>query len=298
MPEVARKSGDQATSLRDLIRSSPRRRGHDRRCHLSATTLAVAGGKGGVGKTNVAINLGFALADRGARVTLIDLDMGLADADLLLGAGAPYNLAHVLSGLRELEEVSTRLSGGMRFVSGISGVERMANLSEFEHCRLVRQLQRLEMENDYLVLDCGAGISCNVVSFALVAGTVILVTTPEPTAITDTYAMIKVLVRERYTGSIQLLVNMASDRAEARRVYQRIAEVSEKFLKYPIADCGYMLHDNNVEVAVRERCPFVVRFPKCVASSCLAAVAARLDADRNRESGSGGFFERFVGLFV
>ena len=275
--------------------SSPAADDRHERC---ATTIAIAGGKGGVGKTNVAVNLALCLAARGWRVTLLDLDMGMADADLLLGVHASYNLAHVLSGLRKLDEVSIRLPGGLRFISGTSGIERLANLSEFERRRLVQQLHPLQADNDFLVLDCGAGISRNVTTFALAAGAVILVTTPEPTSLTDTYATLKVLIRAGCAGRVYVLVNMAGDRAEARRVFQRIAEVSKKFLKYPIADCGYMLHDDHVELAVRGRSPFVVRFPQCNAASCLTAIASRLDRDRNGESSSGGFFQRVVGLFV
>ena len=310
MPEVAPTGEDQtsrsgtgscadATGFpagHDLIRSPPSTPGGRRQGR--ATTIAIAGGKGGVGKTNVAVNLALCLVARGWRVTLLDLDVGMADTDLLLGVHAPYNLAHVLSGLRKLDEISVRLPGGLRFISGTSGIERLANPSEFERRRLVQQLHSLEADNDFLVLDCGAGISRNVTTFAHAAGAVILVTTPEPTSLTDTYATLKVLVRGRCTGRIHVLVNMAGDSAEARRVFQRIEEVSQKFLKYPIADCGYMLHDDRVELAVRNRCPFVLRFPKCAATACLVAVASRLDRDQYRESGSGGLLRRAVGLFA
>ena len=299
MPELASSREDQARGLRRLVRAfSSALDRTPARCKAGATTIAVAGGKGGVGKTNVAVNLGLCLATRGHRVTLLDLDMGMADADVMLGVQAPYNLAHVLSGLRSLEEVCVRLPGGLRFVAGTCGVERLANLSEFECRRLVRQMRRVEPDNDFLVLDCGAGISRSVRMFALAAGTIVLVTTPEPAALTDTYATIKVLVRERRAGRIHLLVNMANDHTEARRAYQRIAEVSTKFLKYPIADCGYMLHDNHVELAVRNRSPFVLQFPKCTASSCLMAVASLLDQAPSRDSGSGAILQRAVGLFV
>ena len=310
MPEVAPTGEDQtrrggtgspadATGFpagRGLIRSPPSTPGGRRQGR--ATTIAIAGGKGGVGKTNVAVNLALCLVARGWRVTLLDVDVGMADTDLLLGVHAPYNLAYVLSGLRKLDEISVRLPGGLRFISGTSGIERLANPSEFERRRLVRQLHSLEADNDFLVLDCGAGISRNVTTFAHAAGAVILVTTPEPTSLTDTYATLKVLVRGRCSGRIHVLVNMAGDSAEARRVFQRIKEVSQKFLKYPIADCGYMLHDDHVELAVRNRCPFVLRFPKCAATSCLVAVASRLDRDQYRESGSGGLLRCAVGLFA
>lgn len=286
MRRMSPDAADQAGRLRELM-GAPR-----------ATTLAIAGGKGGVGKTNVAVNLALCLAARGRRVTLVDLDLGMANADVLLGIQTPYNLAHVLSGLRALDEVCVRLPGNLRFVSGTSGIGRLANLSEFERQRLVQQLRQLETGSDYLVLDCGAGVSRNVLTFVLAAGAAVLVTTPEPSAITDTYATIKVLVRERFAGPLHVLVNRARDRVEAEQTYRRICGVATKFLRYPLADCGYVLHDEQVEAAVRQRCPFVLRFPNSAASACLMAVASRIDATRTREPNSAGWVQRVVGLFV
>jgi len=283
---------DQAAGLRALVaREAPSQA-------KAAHTVAVTSGKGGVGKTNVAVNLAICLAARGLKVTLVDADLGLANADLLLGARCKYNLAHVVSGLRQIDQVGTMSSGGIFFVPGGSGVDHLANLSDFERQHLITQMHQLEQNSDVLVLDCGAGIARNVLSFVQAADTCLLVTTPEPPAVADAYAMIKVLVQNEHQVSIRLLVNLARSRREAREVLGRIDGVARRFLEFPIADGGYILQDTHVELAVRQRCPFVLRYPRCAASACLTAVAgnlARTDAVTRR---AGGFFRRVVGMFV
>lgn len=283
---------DQAARLRELVAH------HGEPCGQTRT-VAVLSGKGGVGKTNVAVNLAICLAGRGLRVTLLDADLGLANADLLLDVSLPHNLSHVISGLRQIDEVGRVVAGGVFFVPGASGLERVANLSEFERQRLLGQLARLGQRTDLLVLDCGAGISPNVLSLAGAADISLLVTTPEPTAVTDAYAVVKVLVaRRQRPESIRLVVNQAQSRAEAREVFDRLARVAERFMEFPIADGGYLLHDTHVELAVRQRCPFVLRYPQCAASACISAIAGRVAGSPGLSRRTGDFFRRVVGLFV
>ncbi len=261
-------------------------------------TIAITSGKGGVGKSNIAVNLSICLAANGIRVTLADVDMGLANADLLMNLQPRYTLSHVLSGVRSIEEVAITAPGGVRFIPGASGVHELADLSEFERQNLITQLQKLEASTDMVVLDCGAGLSRNVISFALAADLVLVVTTPQPPALTDAYATIKALRREGCTGRICLSVNMAESRSEAIATFERIANVSRRFLNYSIANQGYVLHDSAVELAVQERCPFVIRYPGSNASACIAAMAnemARTFAGHQRR---GSFFSRVAGLFV
>ncbi len=281
---------DQASRLRELVRRT--------RSTPLATTVAITSGKGGVGKSNIAVNLSIQLAFRGARVVLVDVDMGLANADLLMNVQPRYTLSHVLSGVRDLDEVVTEGPGGVRFVPGASGLHELADLSEFERQNLMSRLKKLETNTDIIVLDCGAGIGRNVLGFALAADRVVVVSTPQPTAMTDAYAMIKALRRERYGQRLGVFVNMANSRAEALETFERLSKVSRKFLNYIVADEGYMLHDTAVEQAVRERCPFVVRSPGSNASACITALANGLTRGTTGQQCRGGFFSRVAGLFM
>jgi len=286
-----RVGADQAAALRELVssRREPRRRGR---------MIAVTSGKGGVGKTNVAVNLSICLAARGLRVVLVDVDMGLANADLLLNARARHNLSHVVSGICPIEQAGTRTAARVLFVPGGSGIADLADLSAFDRQNVINQIRSLETDCDALVLDCGAGISDNVLSFARAADVCLLVTTPEPTALTDAYALVKVLVNSGWTGAIRLLVNLVESRSEARQVHGRLTTVATRFLKYPIADAGYLVQDSHVELAVRQRCPFVLRYPRCPASACMTAVAGRFAGARKASGGPAKLFRRVVGLFV
>ncbi len=279
---------DQASRLREL--AGGRRPG--------ANTLAIVSGKGGVGKTNVAVNLSICLAARRNRVTLIDLDMGLANADLLLGLTPKYTLAHVISGSRTLREITLPGPAGLQFIPGASGLEQLANLSEFERQSLLLQMQSLEDSTDTLVLDCGAGISRSVMRFAQSAQRVMVVATPEPTSMTDAYATVKTLVREQYRGTVGVLVNKAAGRIEAEATYRRIAEVAKRFLNYSIANFGFVMQDIFVVQAVRSRSPVVIQFPQCSASACFATVADSMAAGSSTEAQRDSFFKRVAGLFV
>lgn len=268
--------------------------------HSAGQTLsiAVASGKGGVGKTNVAVNLSLALCARGLKVSLVDLDLGLANADLVLGVQARYNLSHVVSGSRSLADVAVVLETGLKFIPGASGVRRLQTLSDFERHILLRQLTEFAAEVDVVIYDCGAGLSPNVTTFARAADVVLVVTTPEPTAITDAYAIVKVMVREGYHGSIGVIVNRVADGREAGQVADRLCAASKRFLEYPIADRGFVVHDTHVELAVRQRCPFVIRYPRCRASNCMTLVADRMVNGRARQAIGGGFFREVARLFA
>ncbi len=279
---------DQATRLRELVR---RRR-------TRAVTIAITSGKGGVGKSNVAVNLAICLSAKGLRATLVDVDMGLANADLLMNIKPRYTLSHVVSGMRTLEEVSTPGPGGISFIPGASGIGEMADLPEFERRNLITQLQNLEDSADIIVLDCGAGIGRSVIGFATAADQVLVVTTPQPTAITDAYATIKSLCNENCAARLGLIVNMVRGRAEAVETYHRVATVARRFLQCTLADQGYMLQDTVVELAVKERCPFAIRYPGSNATACIAAVATDVSKAIIGQQRRGSFFSRVAGLFV
>ena len=278
---------DQASKLRSLMHQA-------RNCH----TIAVASGKGGVGKSNIALNLSVLLSAAGNRVALLDADLGLANLDVLIDTPVRANLAHVVAGQRTLRDIVIDLPCGVQLVPGASGLARMADLNEFQRAKLLDELSAVEDENDVIIVDTGAGIGKNVLTFAAGADTVVVVATPEPTSITDAYALIKVLIRQKCQGRVSLLVNFATDRNEARATFNRIATVAREFLGVAIYDAGYILTDPKVAAAVRKRQPWVLAYPRCQASRCLAALATRLCKGGELFAPRENFFRRVANWFA
>ena len=256
---------DQAEQLRSLVRAGRR-----------ASVIAVTSGKGGVGKSNVAVNLAIQFASAGKAVVLLDADLGLANADVLCNVDLPSNLSHVIARRKELHEVLVEVPGGFKMIGGASGLARMADLSDDDRQRLVDALAELEQNYDVILIDTGAGISPNVLSFTRAADHVLIVTTPEPTAITDAYAVVKVLSRDGGERRVSLLVNQVRTQNEAKVVHGRIAQVAKQFLGVSVLDAGHVVSDEAVPQAVRRRVPFVIGSPRCAAAQCVAQLAMRL----------------------
>jgi flagellar biosynthesis protein FlhG len=258
-----------------------------------ARVIAIASGKGGVGKTNLAVNLAIAMSRLGKRTILIDVDIGLANADVLLDVHPRFHLGHILSGEVAPLEALVPTDSGVLLLPGSTGTVSFSDLDENERRFLVESFRQLEEYADYLLVDTGAGISRNVVQFARSAGEVIVITTPEPTAITDGYAMIKTVCREKGCGRIRLVVNLATDRVEAGRVAERIRMVSQRFLGLEVENLGYILADDRVQAAVRRRRPFILESPRGPASSCVRQICDRLLSETEPPAEQ-GFFRRFA----
>ena len=294
------KGVDQAYRLRQWVSQGGPRGDGPRR---PAQVVAVVSGKGGVGKTLIAANMSIALAARGHRVILFDMDMGLANADIVMGVEAGCTWRDVLSGRRSLDEIIVQGPGQVSLVPGASGVAHMANLSEFERHQLMAAMRHIEDRWDVVVLDCGAGISQNVVGPTAGADTILVVTTPEPTAVTDAYAMIKAFAQDqagsgRSGGSIGVLVNLADSRREGRDAFERLAEVAARFLHLPVTDYGYVLRDDHVPASIRQRCPVVLCYPRCAASTCVMASAARLSREMGQPETGRSLFYRVMNMFL
>jgi len=259
--------------------------------------IAIASGKGGVGKTNLTANLAVALASRGLRVCVLDADLGLANLDVLLGLSPARSLRDVMRGEHTLEDVLVDGPAGIRIIPAASGYEELTRLGPDDQLRLLAEVDGLEESVDVLLVDTAAGISANVLYFTAAAADALVVITPEPTALTDAYALIKVLATRYGRREFLVAVNMAAGQADAEAAFRRLARVAERFLRVRLEYQGYVPYDDALPRAVREQHPVILAAPGSPASQALAALAGRL-AIRPPGRPTGGiqfFFRRLVG---
>jgi flagellar biosynthesis protein FlhG len=238
--------------------------------------VAVTSGKGGVGKTNIVTNLAIALARQGIRVLVVDGDLGLANVDLLLGIAPQYDLQDVILGSRTVADVVLEGPDGIRILPASSGVEELANLDEYRTEVLIRSLAELERDVDLILIDCPSGIGRNAVSLAQVADPILVVTTPEPTAFSDAYAMIKVLSRRSIRCVPALVVNEAASEEEATAIARRVGSVAKRFLNLDIEYWGAVLADESVPKSVLRQEPFLSTYPYSPAAAGIHQLARRV----------------------
>ena len=244
-----------------------------------ARAIAVSSGKGGVGKTNLAVNLAVSFAERGIRTALLDADLGLANADVLCGLTPRATLEDVVSGEMTLEDVMVHAPGGFRLLPGASGVSRLADMGLTQRRSVLEQLMRLERAVDVLIIDTGAGIGANSMAFAAASHTILVATTPEPTSIADAYGAIKTLVARGCRDGLQLVVNMAESDDEALAVHARIDRVSRAFLGVRLAYAGAVPLDPAVPAAVRRREPVAVASPYAPASRAIRQLSRTISGE-------------------
>jgi flagellar biosynthesis protein FlhG len=287
--------GDQADSLRQAAG----RHLAEQRAALGrhgCRVLAVTSGKGGVGKTNVAVNLSLALCEGGAKVLLLDGDLGLANVDLLLGLKPQRTLQHVFSRQATLNEVLLDGPLGLKILPGALGLPELANLGTLDIVRLLGLLRGLEREHDVLVIDTAAGISRLVTQFALAADDVIIVSMPEPTALVDAYGLMKALSGGEVQGGLHLLVNMVSRRGDEQQFYRSLASVAESYLGLGLNWLGTLYRDDEISTCVKRHQPFYLARPRSAASAELRRIAGvflaliKLDKPPRDE----GFFSRLL----
>jgi len=240
--------------------------------------IAVTGGKGGTGKTSIAVNLATAFAQAGRQAMLLDGDLGLANVDVLLGLTPRYTLEHVLSGERRLEEVILQTGSGVRVVPAASGVARMAALAATEQAAIIQAFSALPGALDVLVVDTAAGIHESVLQFCQAAQQVLLVLRDEPTSLTDCYALIKVLSRNHGVRHFRVVTNMTRNTGEGQSVFRRLQRVSDRYLEVVLEMVGDIPEDRFVKQAVQQQRPLLEAYPSCAAARAfkhLASVATR-----------------------
>jgi flagellar biosynthesis protein FlhG len=262
-----------------------------------AAVIAIASGKGGVGKTNISANLAICLAAAGKRVAVFDADFGLANLDIILGVSSKYNLSHFVKGCRSLEEICQPVFNGMDIICGLAGIESLADTSDFVRERVIRALDVLADNYDVIIVDTAAGISKTVIAFCMSSAHAVLIATPDPAAITDVYMLMKTLVVKQYDGRLSLIVNMAENTVEGKRVYKQIALAASQFLNVRLNYAGVLVRDEHVNLAVKKRQPVVLQYPKCAASQSLMTIAARLSKVPVNNAAEQNFFRKVVNWF-
>lgn len=281
---------DQAANLRKLVL--------EKKTDGSSVTrtIVITSGKGGVGKTSLSVSLAIALAQDGKSVTLLDADLGLANINVILGIIPKYNLYHVIKGKKKLKDIIIEVPEGIKIIAGASGFQQLANLDMKQRDEFINSISELA-NDDFLIVDTGAGISQNVLSFVMAADEVIVVTTPEPTAITDAYGIIKAIASQSNEKHIKLIVNRAQSVAEGKRVAQRVINIAGQFLNIKVEELGFVYEDLYVPKSVRNQKPFIVSYPGCKASGCVQVIADRINnkqVENQKGSGIGSFIKNLL----
>lgn len=243
-----------------------------------ARVIAVTSGKGGVGKTNIATNLGIALAALRKKVCIFDADMGLANINILIGMEARYSLEDVLAGERKINDVLVDGPGNIKIVPASSGVEKIISLGASAKKNLLQAFEEIEKEFDYLLIDTSAGISPTVISFILSARDAIVVVSPEPTSLTDAYSLIKVLKGKGFSGEIFILVNMVLSYEDSVKIFNKFNATTRKFLNVEMKYLGYVMMDQSVIASVIQQKPVMLLKPNAVSSRCLTSIARKFES--------------------
>ncbi|MGD2116912.1 MAG: MinD/ParA family protein [Chromatiales bacterium] len=239
--------------------------------------IAVSGGKGGVGKTNVSVNLAVALAEIGRQVMLLDADLGLANVDVMLGLHANYDLSHVLKGEKTLEEIVIDGPSGIQLIPGASGIQKMAELSPAEHVGIIRAFSDVGPDVDTLIVDTAAGISDTVISFTRASQEVVVVVCDEPASITDAYAIIKLLNKEYGATRFRILANMVRSVQEGRELYNKMCRVTDRYLDVMLSFMGSVPYDDSVKKAVKSQKPVITAFPRSKAAQAFKNLARKVE---------------------
>ena len=272
---------DQAAGIRKMRHKKPVR------------VIAVTSGKGGVGKTNLSVNMGVALAQRGSQVALLDADMGLANVDILLGMSPEFNLSHVLKGDKTLHEIMLTGPAGLKVIPASSGIQYMSELSTIEQAGVIRAFSEIDHDLDVLIVDTAAGISASVVNFARACQEIIVVVCDEPTSLTDAYAYIKLLNRDYSLNKFHIITNMVQSFQHGQNLFTKLTKVTDRYLDVSLQFAGAIPMDDFLRKSVQKQSPVVVAFPQSKSALAFKSLAGKIDHWPIKAQ-AGGYLEFFV----
>ncbi|MBL7048052.1 MAG: MinD/ParA family protein [Nitrospira sp.] len=244
-------------------------------------TIAIASGKGGVGKTNITANIAIGLSRLNKKVLILDADLGLSNIDVVLNLVTKYNIHHLFSGEKTLSDLIVDGPEGIKILPASSGIQELTTLDEFQRLRLIEEFEAYSEDIDYLLIDNSSGISENVAFFCTAAQEILIVTSPEPTALTDAYALIKVLFTKYQEKNFKILVNSVRSVNEATDVYRRLSLAAERFLSISLDYIGYIPHDISLPNAVRQQRAVLDIYPDSAVSKSLLHIAEKISNEKN-----------------
>lgn len=290
---------DQANTLRDMIQARAERTAPAH--SLSSRVITVTSGKGGVGKTNFTVNLAIYLSKLGKRVTILDADFGLSNIEILFGIIPKYSLADVIIGKKTIDEIITNGPVGTLFISGGSGINELANVTNKQMNYIIENFSYLDDVSDFILIDTGAGISNSVVNFIKASDEAIIVTTPEPTSITDAYSLIKTVKQESNTPpKFKMVINRVDDIEEGENIFEKFQKVTNRFLNVNVEYLGSIPYDNNLVKAVKKQQPAVISFPNCSFSRYMGEIGDKLldiHSKHTHDLGIKSFMKRLASIF-
>ena len=298
---------DQAERLRELVKAKKENETIEEKDEVftvpnkkTAKIIAVASGKGGVGKSNFTVNVAIELSRLGNRVMILDADLGLANVDIIFGINPKYNLSHFIKEEKDIKDIITETEYGVKVIASGSGVKELVNLSNQQRQQFIEKLSEIENMVDILLIDTGAGISRNTLSFIYASDYSIVITTPEPTALMDAYGLIKVTTLSKQNVPLKLIVNMVNSKEEAKEIASRVVLLSRRFLNTFVEPYGLIYRDKNVLNSVMAQKPFLVLYPNTKATECIKEIAKRIvsrlnsiqNIERKEDEVNTGLFQR------
>lgn len=282
---------DQAESLRKLMNQK------DSEKVNKAKIITITSGKGGVGKSNFVVNLGITLQKMGKRVLIFDADIGMANDDVLMGVSTRYNVFDIIKNDTPIEQVIATGHYGIKLLPGGSGLNNVEDLSERERIKFLNKLEALT-EFDYILMDTGAGINRSVLAFIACCDELIVLTTPEPTSLTDAYSLIKATNHFKLKDRASVVINRAYDKNEGEETFKKFQFAVNKFLNIPLYHLGTVFEDRKLVQAVKEQCPVTIAYPNSDAAKSIEAIANRLAGiEGGSNTGVQGLFKKIFKIF-
>lgn len=287
---------DQAQVLRNLVKAKEENNSQSKESR-SAKVITITSGKGGVGKSNIVVNLAILLSQKGKKVLIFDADIGMGNDDILLGVYPRHNICDVISGKMNINDVIVDGPEGVKLISGGSALNKVEEFSKIERDKFLNQLVSLN-HFDYILMDTGAGVSKTVLGFIAACDELLLITTPEPTSLTDAYSLIKAMKHFKLKNEAKVIINRSFTQKEGNETYIKFKNVSEKFLDVKLEYLGFIFEDRKLLESVRKQKPVVINCPNSDVTKCLRKIADSIINTKNeKDKGFDGFFKKLFNIF-